>query len=145
MFLALPRWASRQRSQRSSYGTADRFYCAFKSGRSAGRPRPTSHPYEAAPAPRPRGHPLDLAAAACAPVDNGRAAARLESKTHADAAIAPAPAAHPKNASLGVAIQINTKEEPKQNTKEAVPKQWRALAECLTSFARAANATDPRI
>ena len=35
--------------------------------------------------------------------------------------------------------KITQKEEPKQNTKEAVPKQWRALAECLTSFARAAK------
>ena len=35
--------------------------------------------------------------------------------------------------------KITKKEEPQQNTKEAVPKQWRALAECLTSFARAAK------
>ena len=35
--------------------------------------------------------------------------------------------------------KLTQKEEPKQNTKEAVPKQWRALAECLTSFARAAK------
>ena len=35
--------------------------------------------------------------------------------------------------------KITKKEEPNQSKDESISKQWRALAECLTSFARAAK------